>query len=1129
MKSLGVSFGVKDKTELEVLQKRAKSQPGPADYTVEAKRSGLGGRFMLSNPRTTEDYSREEAAAVPGPGRYEHQAVPSAGTRPRSSLGGRHKLLDDRIRDLHYPGPGHYSIPDLPTVTVGQPPFGVLGVTELEQRLRLAAEVPGPGAYPVTETKLPRGGRISKSERKSQTEIDLERIKGLPGPGAYGPDILPPEVKKSKRRPQTTEPVSPSKGGGGGPRAKTAEGFRVSDTRPFSRDAYVPRSTTPGPGQYQMRATSLLQSGGRFNLARPKSDVEVNILRASKLPSPGQYYQPLAHSNTAQKFNQYNAPSDVDLMIARAATTPGPGEYGLPMPVQAQFGRTQIGAKIGTQRRPGAGDNLPGRDTPGPGQYDPQLLDHIGGGDLPLGPLIEDRVHNPDVPGPGSYPVRPCSVPIFEASLPPHDYRRVNLEWDELFKAVHRGQKEFLDETTTDIIKRTNAEMQKPRPGSVEALLAETKAAQAEKKRLAAQRAKEALAALARTPPPAPSVAEPPPQDNSSLFLTAVSVADTEKNRVPETAEDINVDVSDSRSFLASFFPAKSGRVKVEQLVKLPGLRNDIVTRTRAWVHPPLPVSRRKRKPVFPPKSEEEHRKKIVPEVADAEAPVILAAGDSTMQLLRRRGPKLSKAALSKMEKSVKTELDILLKEIHTMSSQLRVMQCYAYGTWDDKQKTDSQGVDHIFKNIYTVDFQDNSSVHRRAVALVKALESLDRAQGALQKGLGNRLEMLVSSRAGIRGSADRTAVRLQKEAMAKTAKFEREGQRVMLTAMHHANFLNGLRMAYLLHKATSLLESRKHRAARSIQTACMRKFMPDRLKKKQAASITIVCGCRRFLWNRKRRLRAEMSGVVAQFLQDASHMGMVKRAVTRYLYRVRTMQATVRAYLSWKHDILRQFIVQLDRVLCEPVASVFSRDSETTQRHRERLKKIRGLLMDLAKLKPLPPPLDSRNYEKLLDPNSDLQVAVPMVVKRRIAERRWMQVRLLHVTQVRDWKQQVQDHKKEKRHIQFLLMALPEHNRSIKYLPSNVRRNLKEILCPPYPLLPVTSTDDEIGVSAVLFLSEWLARVTASKKTPKSKVPADHRDSRDSVRRVSVSSRSQEGLFPRSASQSSGGFGNVS
>lgn len=44
----------------------------------------------------------------------------------------------------------------------------------------------------------------------------------------------------------------------------------------------------PGPGQYHIKR-DLQPSGGRFNLSNAKTDVEWQMIRAAKLPGPGEY------------------------------------------------------------------------------------------------------------------------------------------------------------------------------------------------------------------------------------------------------------------------------------------------------------------------------------------------------------------------------------------------------------------------------------------------------------------------------------------------------------------------------------------------------------------------------------------------------------------------------------------------------------------------------------------------------------------------------------------------------------------------------------------------------------------------------------------------------------------------
>ena len=63
--------------------------------------------------------------------------------------------------------------------------------------------------------------------------------------------------------------------------------------------------------------------------AKPKSDVEWMIYRASQTPGPGQY-DPVEKKNATGKFSTSKPKSDVEWKIYNASKIPGPGQYDLP-------------------------------------------------------------------------------------------------------------------------------------------------------------------------------------------------------------------------------------------------------------------------------------------------------------------------------------------------------------------------------------------------------------------------------------------------------------------------------------------------------------------------------------------------------------------------------------------------------------------------------------------------------------------------------------------------------------------------------------------------------------------------------------------------------------------------------
>ena len=71
--------------------------------------------------------------------------------------------------------------------------------------------------------------------------------------------------------------------------------------------------------------------GGQVVIARDvgagaKSDTELNMLRASQIPGPGEYTLP-DHKVKVAKWSKRSAPSEIDVVQRRARGLPGPAAY----------------------------------------------------------------------------------------------------------------------------------------------------------------------------------------------------------------------------------------------------------------------------------------------------------------------------------------------------------------------------------------------------------------------------------------------------------------------------------------------------------------------------------------------------------------------------------------------------------------------------------------------------------------------------------------------------------------------------------------------------------------------------------------------------------------------------------
>ena len=81
----------------------------------------------------------------------------------------------------------------------------------------------------------------------------------------------------------------------------------------------------PGPGEYDV-PTGLNTRGGTWSMFKPKTDVELAMLRAEKIPGPGDYGNPARPGScSGVRFNEYKPKSDLDWAIFRANEIPAPG------------------------------------------------------------------------------------------------------------------------------------------------------------------------------------------------------------------------------------------------------------------------------------------------------------------------------------------------------------------------------------------------------------------------------------------------------------------------------------------------------------------------------------------------------------------------------------------------------------------------------------------------------------------------------------------------------------------------------------------------------------------------------------------------------------------------------------
>ncbi|KAJ1484465.1 hypothetical protein T484DRAFT_1797028 [Baffinella frigidus] len=132
-------------------------------------------------------------------------------------------------------------------------------------------------------------------------------------------------------------------------------------------EVYAKRGV-PDPGLYNITNSSPAR-GGKFNMSKPKSDVDWLILRASKIPAPGHYGVPdIRTGMLGARFSTARPKTSLDWEIARAKKTPGPGAYN----VEGML--PNYGGKFGTGEAKSEIEWIETRASklPGPAAYDLQ-------------------------------------------------------------------------------------------------------------------------------------------------------------------------------------------------------------------------------------------------------------------------------------------------------------------------------------------------------------------------------------------------------------------------------------------------------------------------------------------------------------------------------------------------------------------------------------------------------------------------------------------------------------------------------------------------------------------------------------------------------------------------------------
>ena len=291
-------------------ERRGRETPGVGRYSGDPLRSSVND--ARTPPLRTSTYDaadrtrQQHQKLVPGPGRYFISGDISKvkiGPVISSAMRGKNEFDLAIERSMEIPAPDAYTIPAIGADIKG----GVISTAVPPRSMDLAEahgkQIPGPSDY------MPRqggvgygvgGGKISEARPLSDVEVRMLRAKELPGPGEYNvPDTLRKSggVVSESRIPalfgdrlkvanNTPSPGCYAKGMLKSSLKKNGGKFDKAAIRRYYVDTIEQGKSIPGPGGNTKVQSTLNKSGGVLSTARPKSDVEWRIYRASQIPGP---------------------------------------------------------------------------------------------------------------------------------------------------------------------------------------------------------------------------------------------------------------------------------------------------------------------------------------------------------------------------------------------------------------------------------------------------------------------------------------------------------------------------------------------------------------------------------------------------------------------------------------------------------------------------------------------------------------------------------------------------------------------------------------------------------------------------------------------------------------------------
>ena len=405
------------------------STPGPGSYDTE----GFGGGFGHEAPAFSIRHTVTGCApdAVPGPGAYFSQSLPTSLEGPRYSM---NKAVREGQGYDHaaasQPGPADYSTAAAVAAVTERPPRAVMGTAPRTVLLPATEAVaasgadalltPGPGSYEPMRFEseaAPRAAGFGIGERSSPFATALDAA--VPGPGSYdirkaetavsaGPTaaVMGTQPRMLDVKSSTLADVGP----GSYDVAAATEGPTAVIGTAAARGAVEVTSVDVGPGSYDTAAISdfnLLAStrvGIAIGLPLPPKRDPVDAGRG-----PGTYdIPPTVPSGPAATFGTSASHRFADCAPTGASVLPGPGSYD-PSGAATEVPGAHRAAVMGTEQR--ALGQPTGSTGPhvGPGTYAlPPAIGAITPGST-IGTMGTGRRETAELsagiggPGPGSY------------------------------------------------------------------------------------------------------------------------------------------------------------------------------------------------------------------------------------------------------------------------------------------------------------------------------------------------------------------------------------------------------------------------------------------------------------------------------------------------------------------------------------------------------------------------------------------------------------------------------------------------------------------------------------------------------------------------------------------------------